>query len=156
MSSVGPFRQIHIFVDIMMLLFNNTIMQVSRWLFAVQSHCMHCALWSNPPQTFTVCAHYGGWQHEKWINSLTSEWALTMFPCIWVRGTDASNPLAPGMCSYSKNVISVHMLWINSLTPGSFEWHFGKVIFKLISVTDGWGISCKIAVSWMSLRLTDD
>ena len=29
----------------------------------------------------------------------------------------------------------------NSLTPGSFEWYFGEVIFKLISVTDGWGIS---------------
>ena len=31
-----------------------------------------------------------------------------------------------------------------------------QVIFKLISVTDGWGISCKIALSWMPLDLTDD
>ena len=30
------------------------------------------------------------------------------------------------------------------------------VIFKLISVTDGWGISCKIALRWMPLDLTDD
>ena len=31
-----------------------------------------------------------------------------------------------------------------------------KVIFKLISMTDGWGISCKIALRWMPLDLTDD
>ena len=37
-----------------------------------------------------------------------------------------------------------------------FEWYFGVMIFKLISVTDGWGISCETAVSWMSLGLTDD
>ena len=30
------------------------------------------------------------------------------------------------------------------------------VIFKLISVTDGRGISCKIALRWMPLDLTDD
>ena len=29
-------------------------------------------------------------------------------------------------------------------------------IFKLISVTDGWGISGKIALRWMALDLTDD
>ena len=44
----------------------------------------------------------------------------------------------------------------NPLTPGSFEWYFGEVIFKLISVTDGWGISCETAVIWMSLGLTND
>ena len=30
--------------------------------------------------------------------------------------------------------VSSHQ-WVNSLTPGSFEWYFGEVIFKLISVT---------------------
>ena len=29
-------------------------------------------------------------------------------------------------------------------------------MFKLISVTDDWGISCKIALRWMPLDLTDD
>ena len=44
----------------------------------------------------------------------------------------------------------------NSLAPGRFEWHFRRVIFKLILVIDGWIISCEIAVRWMSLDLTDD
>ena len=44
---------------------------------------------------------------------------------------------------------------INSLSPGRFEWKV-IVIFKLNSVIDGWGISCEIAIRWMSLDLTDD
>ena len=43
----------------------------------------------------------------------------------------------------------------NSLTPGKFEWNFRYVIFKRILVIDGWGISCEIALMWMSLDLTD-
>ena len=50
-----------------------------------------------------------------------------------------------------------YVAWrLNSLTPGRFEQNFRSVIFKLISVTDGWGISCKIALRSMPLDLTDD
>ena len=42
------------------------------------------------------------------------------------------------------------------MAPGKFEQNFNQVIFKLISVTDGWGISCKITLRWMPLDLTDD
>ena len=45
---------------------------------------------------------------------------------------------------------------INSLAPGKFEWNFRHVIFKQILVIDGWGISCEIALIWMSLDFTDD
>ena len=45
---------------------------------------------------------------------------------------------------------------INSLAPGRFEQNLRYVIFQLISVTDGWDISCKIALRWMPLDLTDD
>ena len=45
--------------------------------------------------------------------------------------------------------------WFDSLTPGRFEWNFGKVIFKLILVIVGWGISCETAFRCMSLDLTD-
>ena len=45
---------------------------------------------------------------------------------------------------------------VNSLVPGKFEWNFRYVIFKRISVIDGWGMSCEIALIWMSLDLTDD
>ena len=45
---------------------------------------------------------------------------------------------------------------INSLTPGESELNFRYAIFKWILVIDGWGISCKTALIWMSLDLTDD
>ena len=45
---------------------------------------------------------------------------------------------------------------INSLDPGKFEWNFRYVIFKQILVIDGRGISCEIALIWMSLGFTDD
>ena len=44
----------------------------------------------------------------------------------------------------------------NSLVPGKFEWNYRYVIFQGISVIDGWGISCEIALIWMSLDFTDD
>ena len=45
---------------------------------------------------------------------------------------------------------------INSLAPGKFEWNFRYVIFKRISVIDGWGIFCEIGLIWMSQDFTDD
>ena len=43
-----------------------------------------------------------------------------------------------------------------SLVPEKFEWHFRYVIVQIIPVIDGWGISCELALRWMSLNLTDD
>ena len=45
---------------------------------------------------------------------------------------------------------------INSLAPGNFGWNFSYVIFKQILVIDGSGISCEIALIWMSLDFIDD
>ena len=45
---------------------------------------------------------------------------------------------------------------VNSLAPGKFEWNFKYLILQIISVIDGWGISCELALRWMSLDLTDD
>ena len=45
---------------------------------------------------------------------------------------------------------------VNSLAPGKFEWNFRYVLFKRILMIDGWGISCEIALIWMSLDFTDD
>ena len=46
--------------------------------------------------------------------------------------------------------------YINSLAPGKFEWNFRYLILQIISVIDGWGISCQLALRLMSLDLTDD
>ena len=45
--------------------------------------------------------------------------------------------------------------YLNSLAPGKFEWNFRRVIFKQILVIDSWGISCEIAIIWMSLGFSD-
>ena len=61
-------------------------------------------------------------------------------------------------CCIDANIrLSEHRAdFINSLAPGKFEWNFRYVIFKQILVIDGWGISCEIALIWMSLDITDD
>ena len=38
------------------------------------------------------------------------------------------------------------MLNLNSMAHGSFKWNFRQVIFKLISMTDGWGVSSEISL----------
>ena len=43
----------------------------------------------------------------------------------------------------------------SSLAPGKFEWNFRHVIFRDFSDWC-WGISCGIALIWMSLDFTDD
>ena len=48
------------------------------------------------------------------------------------------------------------VMHINSLAPGNFEWNFRYVIFQGILVIDGWGISCEIALLWMSVDFIDD
>ena len=50
----------------------------------------------------------------------------------------------------------INTFCLNSLAPGKFEWNFRYVIFKQILVIDGWGISCEIALVWMSLDFTAD
>ena len=45
---------------------------------------------------------------------------------------------------------------VNSLAPGRFRWNFRWIIFKIILEIGGWGISYEIALTWISLYLTDD
>ena len=58
-------------------------------------------------------------------------------------------PRNQGHISYLSSVI-------NSLAPGRFQFSLREVIFKLILVNGGWGISYEIALRWMPLDLTDD
>ena len=55
-------------------------------------------------------------------------------------------------CTTAWNIIC-----FNSLAPEKFEWNFRYLlIFQIISVIDGWVISCELVLRWMSLDLTDD
>ena len=48
-------------------------------------------------------------------------------------------------------------LWSLTQWPlGNLPDIFRYLIFQIISVIDGWGISCELALRWMSLNLTDD
>ena len=58
--------------------------------------------------------------------------------------------------SHFRTSLSADMDFFNSLVPGKFEWNFRHAIFKQILVIDCWGISCEIALLWMSLDFTDD
>ena len=60
---------------------------------------------------------------------------------------------------FSCRVVIMYMgysSWVNSLAPGKFEWNFRYVIFKWVSVIDGWCISCDIDLIWMSLDFNDE
>ena len=51
------------------------------------------------------------------------------------------------------------MFWkqsVNSLTSWQLKWNFRYLILDLISVIGCWGNSCKTALWWMPLDLTDD
>ena len=44
----------------------------------------------------------------------------------------------------------------NQWAPGTFKWNFRYLIYQIISVTYGWGMSCELTLRWMSFDLTDD
>ena len=78
-------------------------------------------------------------------------------PCICIcicklNDIGSDDGLLPCCCHY------LNQCWnsVNSLAAGKFEWNFKYVIFKQILVIDVGGISCEIALLWMSLDFTDD
>ena len=81
-----------------------------------------------------------------WCQQVTHHWPyLNMLIKRWhkhVRMNVETRPILPTL--------------INKLAPGKFDRNFRYVIFKQILVIAGWGISCEIALIWMSLDFTDD
>ena len=57
-------------------------------------------------------------------------------------------------CYIYSNIIACE--YLNSSALGRFQFNFRWVIFKLILVNGGWGISYEIALRCMPLDLTDD
>ena len=86
-------------------------------------------------------------------------WQRSLMPCVASPGcNECYNSLAPGKFVWNlRQVIFITRLqWVNSLAPGKFAWNFRQVIFKHILAIDDWGISCEIALIWMSLNFIDD
>ena len=65
------------------------------------------------------------------------------------------------MLNILHNVCVLLFAWVicilkNIQTFKKFKWNFRmSMIFRLILIMDGWGISCKIDLRWMSLDLHD-
>ena len=66
-------------------------------------------------------------------------------------------------CKHAFSISSQHGNDTGWRNPLLTHWPLGdlnkildKSFFKLILVIDGWGISCDIAIRWMSVDLTDD
>ena len=52
--------------------------------------------------------------------------------------------------------VAIVPITLNSWAPGRLQENLRKNIFKLILVTDGYGISGEITLRWTSLDLSDD
>ena len=78
----------------------------------------------------TVMTKLGYRSNTKWVNSFEAWW------------------------HHIVSTFSCHH-WINSLAPGRFQRNFRRVIFQLILVIDGWSISSKIVLKWITMDLTE-
>ena len=111
------------------------------------------ALWHSPKSHFTA-SDQATILHNEFENctfkitatSPRGQWVnIAMFYQYW-----RWHGLTPSM--------KLNKAWnpFNSLAPGTFENNFREIIFKLILVIDGLGISREIALRWMLLDLADD
>ena len=114
------------------ILFTNHFTSTLVWIYHIycSNRCTYC---------YSICANY---QHV-W-NVITGS-LLQTYTALWGK--------MGLLFECSKSTMEVY---VNSLAPGKFEGNFIQLIFKQILVIDGWGISCKIALIWMSLDFTDD
>ena len=71
---------------------------------------------------------------------------LILFPLSWGRTS----------CQVRMSTWQPYSSQVNSLASGEFEWYFRYLTFQITAVIDGWGISCELALRWMSLDLTDE
>ena len=98
---------------------------------------------------------------ERKVILLLRHYLHTLFACILPFACRGFLRMSHGVTNYMQNrnikgLCTRPLKWgFNSLAPGRFQRNFRKVIFQLILVIDGWSISCKIVLKWMSMDLTD-
>ena len=106
--------------------------------------CCDCSFWDGVPNI-----GYDWWASlVQWLDCRLPGHAIK--PCL------IHAPVSRACFTYWLIVPGSSQLALTHWTPGKFEWNFRHVIFKQILVIDGWGISCEIALIWMSLGFTDD
>ena len=117
-------------------------------------------------KTTWYCIHYCSDRGRVWI----WVWTHMIYPiprpnrramgCICVDWGETNRVTAALHCTASRRMVMligcaldiILVLLIhapkafNSLAPARLEWNFRYVVFKLMSVIDGWGIPCEIAL----------
>ena len=86
-----------------------------------------------------------------WLAYLHNEISYTgkMTSLYWIRALGISRyvlDLVPPKHSSDGGNVLCMCNSINSLAPGKFEWNFRHLIFQIISVIDGWVVSCQLAL----------
>ena len=122
----------------------------------------HKGQWHGAVMVSLICAWINGWVNNREPGDfrrhqiqIKFEWILWNCCCVieprqkyWYQTT-----LESGSFENKYNALGIILIL---LSPVRFEWNFTQVIFQLISMIDSWGISCEIALRWLSLDLTDD
>ena len=116
--------------------------------------------WVQVPVGVIIMVQMQDGTRKKFGNKIeTSMWAACQ---VWVKPDSCEACLGEITRGYhlddcrggtKKKVLSGE---VNSLAPGRFQFNFRYIIFKLTLVNGGLGISCEIALIWMSLDSTDD
>ena len=100
---------------------------------------MLSCLWLNEEKQFTL---------EQWTDNMICYGIRLDYHVIW------TTPVLPHWISINFDWPPVlYCKFGYSLAPWKFEWNFWHLIFQIISVNDGWGISCELALRCMSLDL---
>ena len=94
---------------------------------------------------------------EIWLSDDNGRWQRTLWQSRNARlPTQPTEELKMGNICHKTNCPSIKCPDLNSLAPGRFKVNFRWVILKLILMVNGWGISCEIALIWVSLDHTYD
>ena len=129
----------------------STLVQVMAWCRQATSHYLS-QCW--PTSIFVVI-----WFHQPTMSSFLEDRIKILyflsFHNTWHRCLKFDN------LENKDQFLRLSIPWLlikklNSFAPGRFQFHFRKVIFKLILVNGGWGISYEIALRWKQLDFTDD
>ena len=102
---------------------------------------------------------------DRWVFAIWEVVPMQVRYFLMIRAKSTENKPHPGKTKKNRVYIyQTYYAWktsraklhFNSLAPGKFECNFRYVIFQVILVIDGWGISCEIAQIWLSVDFTDD
>ena len=96
--------------------------------------------------------------HRQLLQHMQPQWCpnLGLIPSNLQTPSSAAQLVLNFASGHSSEIDASWTKSINLLAPEKFEWNFRYLIFQIISMIDGWGISCELALGWMSLDLTDD